>query len=253
MSETPEQPEAPAEHRAIAPGNGTNAAEPAPAATDAVEPEGQRLRRTALALGVVVILTTIWLWPSDWGANEIVGVLAIIATLAMACVLAFQLAQLLIDEPISEVWRVLRGEPLSVRSKTRFLTRLQHECSDAQLRARNRDFSLAVFALDAADEAGLESARGIVRHSIRSRDVMSDLGAGEIWVLALGAGADAVEALARRLRDAIGADLRGPSPVAIGWSTFNEDAFNAKQMIASARQRAGLIDAQVAAELEEAA
>ena len=218
-----------------------------------VEPEGQRLRWTGAAAGIVVLFAVFWLWPDSWGTQPSIGLLAILAVIGAACALAFQLGQLLVDEPLTEVARVLVGEPLSVRSKTRFLARLEHECSDKQLRSRNRAFSLAVIALPGADEAALETARNAMRRRIRARDVMSDLGAGEIWILALGAGIEAAEAMAKRFTDIIAREAPGVGAPRVGFSTFEADAFHAKQMIAVARQRAGLIDAQVAAELEEAA
>jgi hypothetical protein len=232
-------------------------ATPVPAAAPAriahVEPEGQRLRWTAAASGIVLLFAVFWLWPAAWGPTQFVALLAIAATVGVASALAFQLGQLLVDEPLSEVARVIVGEPLSVRSKTRFLARLEHECSDKQLRSRNRVFSLAVIAFPEADEVSLEGARNVLRRRIRARDVLSDLGAGEIWVLALGAGIEAAEAMAKRFTDIIAREAPGAGAIRIGWSTFEDGAFNAKQMIAVARQRAGLIDAQVAAELEEAA
>jgi hypothetical protein len=73
-----------------------------------------------------------------------------------------------------------------------------------------------------------------------------------MWVLALGAGSGGAEALATRLRNALAAAIPAQKAIAVGTSTFNDNAFNSKQMIAVARQRAGLIDAQVAAELKDA-
>ncbi len=233
--------------------DGSRPAETAAPARSRIEREGQRLRRTAAALGLALVFAALWLWPASWGMAQLVALFAIAATVSTSCVLAFQLAQLLIDEPLSEVGRVLFGQPLAVRSKARFLTRLQHECSDTQLRARNRGFSLAVIALPSSDEVTVDAARDVVRGRIRAKDVVSDLAAGEIWLLALGADADAVEALTQRLSAAVGRELPPGVEIAAGWSTFEADAFDAKHMISVARKRAGLIDAQVAAELDEAA
>jgi hypothetical protein len=68
---------------------------------------------------------------------------------------------------------------------------------------------------------------------------MADAGNGELWVLAIGAGRVAADALGERLRSMLSATFAhdsGARPLT-GWSTFEADAADANGLIELARQR----------------
>jgi hypothetical protein len=226
-------------------------------APTAREDESLRFRASGLIFLLVSALTIAWLIPSDWGFHALVGLVLVSVSLVTSWFVVFQAAQLLVDEPATEVVRALFGHRLSVRSKSRFLQRVQHECTDAQLRARNRGFSLVVLRFPAAlwtldFNEPLPNIIEVVRSRVRSRDVLGDLGSGELWVLALGAGAEAAESLTTRLSNAIAREVpQIPAGLRSGWSTFATDAHDVKHLLAAARNRAGYGDPD--AELSEAA
>jgi GGDEF domain-containing protein len=234
--------------------------QPTTAADDApperhLEREGQHLRAAAAVFAIALLISFFVLLPERWGAQELARGLALVSTLIAGLVFAYKLAQLLVDEPVVEVARVLRGERLAVRTEARFLDRLRHECHDGQLRARNRAFSLAVIALPATASAA-ECAERIpalttsVRACIRARDVLARIGPDEIWILAPGAGAAAAQALVDRLARHL-APPRSAEPVLrIGWSTFDPVNNTPDGLLEAARSRAGIIrldDASAAA------
>ncbi len=168
---------------------------------------------------------------------------------------AFTYGQFLVDEPLSELFHAFRGVEFAVRDRARFLSRLKHECRDVETRGRSRTFSLAVFAAAPASEhANAEELARLserVRRSVRTRDVVGEFPTGEVWVLALGADANAAAAMCSRLEKALAAKSRKSTHAAIqiGWSTFETDATDPARLIRVARDRAHLPDV----DLEEAA
>jgi hypothetical protein len=211
----------------------------------APEDEGLRLRASGIIFIALFALTVGWLYPSDLGPRDLTSLALLLLTLVSGCIVIFQIAQLLVDEPASEVVGAIFGHRLSVRSRSRFLRRLEHECTDTQLRTRNRGFSLVVMRLPdnvftLYEQLPLPNVIDVVRARIRSRDILGDLGSGELWVLALGAGGSAAEALAQRLSGAISRDVPPLKDIVrLGWSTFDVDARDVKQLLAIARNRAG--------------
>ena len=172
-----------------------------------LESDARRLRVAAGALAATLAATMLWVLFQGINGELVLDLMVFGALVATACILTFCVAQLLIDEPLSEVVRVILGEPLAVRNNDRFLRRLTHECTDSQMRSRYRTFSLVVIGTQQVDgerEAPVTHLREAVRSSIRSRDVMGQVGSHELWVLALGADAEAAGALSRRLADRTG-------------------------------------------------
>lgn len=209
-----------------------------------LEREGRRLRISAGAMLVVVVIAGLAYFPSSFDPAAFL-ILAMQLSVIIACaVFVFQAAQLLVDEPSREVIHALLGHPLAVRTKSRFLNRLDHECNDARLKARHRAFSVVVVSLPPGDDRmrdaeRLAITRRALRASIRARDIMADAGNGELWVLAIGAGRVAADALGGRLRGMLSAMFAhdgGPQPLT-GWSTFEADAADANGLIELARQR----------------
>ena len=100
--------------------------------------------RQPLPSPALVAITIVWVLFEGWSQRLVLELVLFTSLAAATATFAFRAAQLLVDEPASEVLRVVFGEPLGVRSTERFMRRLTHECDDGQLRARNRTFSLVV-------------------------------------------------------------------------------------------------------------
>ncbi len=211
----------------------------------AAEASSQRLRLAIVAFGLVLALSVGWFYPGQWGIAQVVS-LALFGLLAVAgATVVFLCAQLLVDEPISEILSVIAGQQLSIRNRSRFMNRLEHECDAATMRRRSRSFSVVVIMLsDVQSEPDrverVTHLRTAVRRMIRGRDILGDMGKDELWILALGAGALSAEALCLRLTEGLRASdptIRTSLPK-IGWSTFDIDAVNALALLEAARERA---------------
>jgi hypothetical protein len=219
-----------------------------------LEREGSILRAAGAAFLVTVAGALVAYYPDDWGAAQVLAVAVMLMVGIAGAVFVFLTGEFLIEEPAGEAVRVLLGQRLSVRNKARFLRRLEHACNDAHKRARHRAFSVVVIGsapgpVDAGDHERTAKVRSLIRGMIRSRDVLGDIGTGELWILALGAGRDAGTALGDRLRKAIAArDTSEAQPLLIGWSTFEVDAVEPLELIEIARHRAWPDDTQATQE-----
>ncbi|MBF6599508.1 MAG: hypothetical protein IVW36_03235 [Dehalococcoidia bacterium] len=223
---------------------GASASLPAPQPIPSPERESQRLRTTAVACALVLLLTIGWLYPSHWGIVPFVGLFLLLLLAVTGGTLAFICGQMVVDEPASEILNVLFGQHLSVRNRSRFINRLQHECDAAAAGRRGRNFSVVVLMLDDVHSEPdrlerLAQMRDLVRERIRSRDVLGDIGKDELWLIAPGAGALAAEALTARLTESLrAAATPGAPPAKVGWSTFGGDADSPLALLDAARARA---------------
>jgi hypothetical protein len=205
----------------------------------------RRLRVAVTAFAALIALSAGWFYPGQWQLTQLVS-LALLTLLACAGgAVVFMCAQMLVDEPASEILNVLSGQQLAIRDRARFINRLQHECDAAAARRRARSFSVLVIMLsDVQSEPErverVMHLRDAVRHMVRGRDILGDVGKDELWILALGAGALSAEALSMRLTEGLRASDAAyrAAPPSIGWSTFDIDGVTAPALLDAARERA---------------
>jgi hypothetical protein len=208
-----------------------------------LERDGRRVRGAGIGLVVTLAVAAAMFRPDLFGLEETMTIIGLLIVGLSTWVFVFVAAQLLVDEPVSELVHVLFGERLGVRGKLRFLNRLEHECKGAHLSTRNRAFSVVVIGATPAmadddDPAGTAAVRSAVRRMVRARDVLGDAGTGELWLLALGANEEAAAALGARLRTALRKrTARDGRPRLVGWSTFEIDSVTAEALIDIARDR----------------
>lgn len=228
---------------------------------DLVGIQGQRelrlLRLSAMSLAALLAFATVWIipWvplgmgPSDVNLPTVVALVLVAALGIGAAGIALRWAPLFTDEPKSELFRALLGEPLSVRGKVRFLNRLRFQCEEG-LRGRNKVFSLAVVQLPPLargtpeGEGVANSVLAEVRQLIRTADVLGDSEDRETWVLLTGAGPHGADSACGRIasalleRSAIRAEEQVVAELRIGWANFEVDGRDPETLLRVARFRA---------------
>lgn len=174
-----------------------------------------------------------------------------------AVVFLFAWGALFRHESLPEFLRVLFGARQLIRGRGQFLNRLTTECRRAR-RDRRWVFSLIVIELpelkhrdDGSGWAPYEVAAMVVRSSVRAHDIVAQADAREIWVLAVGVGAEARDSIAQRLAGALSQpDVPVPAGGGhLGGSTFAWDGEDADALFYAARRRLRAL-AQAGFELE---
>lgn len=149
------------------------------------------------------------------------------------------------NESLPEFLRVLFGARQLIRGRQQFQSRLAAECQRAR-KDRRRIFSLVVIQVPGSSREEREKRDGarllaamLVRDCVRGEDVVADSWPHEVWVLAVGAPAEARPHIIRRLARAL---ATSDTPVdsidcKVGGSTFDLDGQDPDGLFSAAYQR----------------
>lgn len=214
--------------------------------------------QSALTLaGVVVAMVWLATWfpfgmqRSDYSPRVVSTLVLVTAVITAASALVVRWSILLREEPVSELWMTLAGHSMSVRSRSRFLRRLEFQCRVAST-DRRRFFTLLV--LQMAFPHGSSPGRPIderlpaIREALRNGDIIGVAGPHEVWVLLDQASITAGKRIADRLKDVIEMSLESHTGervlVLAGHSAFGDDGRDAAMLFECARRR--IITSEVA-------
>lgn len=217
--------------------------------------EMRSFRTFALVVLLVLAATIAWILPwmhvgmttGDYGPASVAAVLLLLLSCLLVGAFALRWAPMMMLEPKTELIRAVLGESMLVRSRKRFLRRLEFQCEQA-LRDRTRLFSLMVIRLvdlhrdEISGPRIIARALAVVRATVRVADVVGDSEADEIWVLLVGAGLAGSERAAARIALALADELGGTQGRVrrIGWSASGVDGADVDTLFRTARRRADL-------------
>ena len=214
------------------------------------------LRGSVLVLATIGAFAAVWLTPwsgigmtrDDFNHETGLGLLLVGGVAVAAVTVVAVWSPLLLEEPKSELLRVLFGERLWVRGRRRFISRLQYQCERCR---RDRGLTFSIVVAEVANlqrgtpggDAVVTAAIAAVRDVIRAHDVLGDSGAAEIWILLVGAHSEGRERACERITDRLGERLaevlgRGAARITVGGSTFGIDGRDPEVLLRAARERA---------------
>lgn len=243
-----------------------------PASPEGRESTGARLSRlqatyrsrfragllAAAAAAVLAMLLALWMVPwvpigmtlDDYEPAVWMGFVLATGCALMGLLAFFTREPASTESDISDLWRWLMGRGVRLRNRTQFTHALAREYRRAQ-RDRRSPLSLILIRVASSDGRGGPGSSDLIEHvaqtiakHIRLADVLGLVGDEELGVLALGADAEAQQAVKARTERAVaaamvewnGAKTPGKaSAVSIGASTLGPDD-DADSLIAAAQQ-----------------
>lgn len=211
------------------------------------------LRLHSILVAAAFVLLAAWLAtlvpggmrPQDYNLRIVATLILAVAVMTASLAVLVRWNGLLREEPVSELWMALAGHSMSLRSRSRFLRRLELQCRRAAV-DRRRFFALLVLELAAPGGEGArsseatEAALSIVREAVRDGDVVGDSGSTELWVLVDQGSPRASASIASRISSGIEADSvagTGGVQVRAGYSVFGDDGRTEATLFECARRR----------------
>jgi hypothetical protein len=205
---------------------------------------------SALALvGALVVLVWLTTWfpggirPSDYNPRVVSTIILVTLVGVAVAAVSVRWNTFLRDEPMSEIWMALAGYAMDVRSRSRFVKRVEAQTHRAAS-DRYGEFALLILQISANDDSDeralIEAALPILRGELRQGDIIGAPGSHQLWALLDKASPEVTERIAlrvsERVRKSLGRVVGGPL-VFTGYSSYGDDGKDAQVLLGCAQHR----------------